>query len=357
MQFEYVFRPLKLGQMELSNRVLFNDITRCRVDLPSRSPNPLVAEYYAQRATSGLILTEPTMVMPGHSAYYYEPGLYTDTQVEGWRLVAKRVHEANGRIFAALDHGGRLCHSINEGSVPLAPSSLAATGNIPPHFNRTRQAVRYETPRAMTTADVEAVKAAFVNAARRAIDAGLDGVEVLASDEHLFYQFADPSINTRTDAYGKDVVGLSKLLLETIAAIGDAIGSHRVGVRVELFSSSSQAADGYLQYLCSKLQEAGVAFLHLVHGTSSGGTLIDARRYFKGPIIASGPQITLNIAESAIAGRRIDAVAMGNSFCANPDLIARLKTNEPLNEMRQAFLFTRGAEGYVDYPSLHDEES
>lgn len=352
----HLFSPLALGPLTLTNRILMAPLTRCRAGV-EHLPNELMAEHYAQRASAGLIIAEATMVMEGNSSFWMEPGVYSDAQVAGWRTVTDAVHAKGGRIFLQLWHGGRACHPLlNDGAQPVAPSAIPITGDEV-HTPQGKQP--YVTPRELRDDEIPGIIAGFRKAAENAKAAGFDGVEVHGANGYLLDEFLRDGANKRTGPYGGALENRARLLLEVTAAVSGVFGPDRVGVRISPLNSYNSMADsdpaGLTAYVAQQLSALGVAYLHVMRADllqqQQGDVLTPARANFKGVLIAN-MGYTAQEAEEAIAAGKVDAVAFGVPFLANPDLPARFKAGAPLNAANPATFYAPGPAGYTDYPAL-----
>ena len=348
-----LFTPYDLGPFTLRNRFVMAPMTRNRAG-EGTAPTELNAEYYAQRAGAGLIITEGTQPSAVGQGYPGTPGLHTDAQVAGWTLVADAVHQRGGRIFAQLMHAGRIGHTAITGQRSVAPSPIAAAGEV---FTGTGMQP-FEAPRELATDEIPSVVAEFVDASRRARDAGLDGVELHAANGYLLHQFLADGTNVRTDAYGGSPENRARLVVEVAAAVAAAIGADRVGIRVSpggVFNDITETeTEATYAALVDGINPLGLAYLHITEGpeTSFGESI---GKQFTGTVIAStgftGPS-TLEAAQEAVDSGHGDLFAIGRDFLANPDLVERLRTGAPLNEQRTELFYGGGAEGYTDYPTL-----
>lgn len=351
-----LFTPLQVGALTLPNRILMAPLTRCRADA-AHNPTPLMAEYYAQRAGAGLIIAEATMVMEGNSAFWMEPGIYSDAQVHGWKAVTSAVHAKGGRIFLQLWHGGRACHPLlNNGAQPVAPSAIAITGD---EVHTPEGKKPYVTPRELRDDELPGIIAGFKKAAQNARDAGFDGVEVHGANGYLLDEFLRDGANKRTGPYGGPPEGRARLLLEVTAAVCEVWGNDRVGVRISPLNSYNSMSDsdpaGLTAYVAGKLSRLEIAYLHLMRAdlfnVQKGDVLTPARQNFDG-VLVSNMGYTGDEAAEAVANGSLDAVAFGTSFLANPDLPARIKAGAPLNAPNPAAFYTPGPAGYTDYPAM-----
>lgn len=348
-----LFAPYQLGPFRLQNRFVMAPMTRNRAG-EGLAPTSLNAEYYAQRATAGLVITEGTQPSAVSQGYPNTPGLHTDAQVTGWTQVADAVHARGGTIFAQLMHAGRIGHTSITGQRTVAPSAVAAAGEV---FTGTGMQP-FEEPRELATDELPSVVDEFVDAARRARAAGLDGVELHAANGYLLHQFLADNTNVRTDAHGGSPAGRARFVVEVAAAVADAIGAERVGIRISPGGQFNDIAETETEAtyaaLVDGLNALGLAYLHITEGpeTSFGEALA---KQFDGVVIAStgfsGPS-TREAAQDAVDSGYGDLFAIGRDFLATPDLVARLRTGAPLNEQRTDLFYGGGAEGYTDYPAL-----
>lgn len=355
-----LFEPYQLGALRLQNRAVMAPLTRSRA-IESNTPNALMAEYYGQRSGAGLIITEGTSPSPNGLGYARIPGLYNDAQVQGWRQVTAAAHHGGARIFVQLMHTGRVAHQLNlpAGAQVIGPMAVTCPGEM---WTDASGMQAHTPPKAMTSADIQAVVGEFTRAARRAIDAGFDGIELHAANGYLLEQFLNANINQRTDDYGGSAEGRNRLLLEIAQATANAIGAGRVGVRISpfgVFNDTGAFADMEAQHLelARQLSALGLAYLHLVDHSAMGAPPVPAefkaqlRQAFAGAFIAVGG-FDRDSAELALKENRADLIAFGRSFLANPDLVARMKARAALNEPDSSTFYTAGAAGYTDYPVL-----
>lgn len=345
-----LFAPATLGDVSLANRIVMAPMTRNRA--PGNLPNALMAEYYGQRASAGLIVTEGTAPAASGRGYIDIPGLYSAEQVEGWRQVANRVHDAGGKIFAQIMHVGRISHpDFQEGTQPVAPSAIAAKGDIFTHGGMKPMAV----PRALEESEIEGLVEAYAQAARNAREAGLDGVEIHGANGYLPNQFLAPNANQRTDRWGGSAENRARFLVSITEASAGAIGAGRVGVRISPGNPFNDIADPGLEetyaHVIKALGGKGLAYLHVLDAKPAFDVAAMARAHFDGALILNGGYDRAR-AEADIASGRTDFVAFGSSFIANPDLPARLQTNAPLNKPDTATFYGGSAKGYTDYAPL-----
>ena len=351
-----LFSPITIGPLTLPNRILMAPLTRCRADA-DHVPGPLIAEYYAQRASAGLIIAEATMAMAGNSSFWMEPGIYSAAQVAGWKLTTTAVHAAGGRIFLQLWHGGRACHPLLNGGIqPVAPSPVPIIGDEV-HTPEGKQP--YVTPRELRDDEIPGIIEGFRNAAENAKAAGFDGVEVHGANGYLLDQFLRDGCNQRSGPYGGPVENRARLMLEVIAAVSAVWGSDRVGLRVSPLNSYNSMIDSdpvnLATWLARRLNDSRLAYLHVMRGDffqqQAGDVLTPIREHYQGVIIGNmGYQA--DEANAAIEAGLVDAIAFGTGFLANPDLPARVKAGAPLNAPNPATFYSPGPEGYTDYPFM-----
>ena len=351
-----LFSPLQVGDLTADNRIFLAPLTRCRA-VGDHVPTALMAEYYAQRASGGLLIAEATMAIAGNSSFWTEPGIYSEEQVAGWKLVTDAVHKAGGKIFLQLWHGGRACHPLLNGGVqPVAPSALAILNDTV----RTPEGKQpYVVPHELSTDEIPGITLGFRKAAENALAAGFDGVEVHGANGYLLDEFLRDGSNKRTDQYGGSVENRTRLLIEVLEAVSAVFGSKRVGVRISTLNSYNNMIDsdpiGLSTWLAQRLNALDLAYLHVMRGDffgqQQGDLLTPIRAAYKGVLIAN-MGYTAAEATQAIAEGKVDAVAFGSSFLANPDLPARIKAGAPLNQPNPSTFYTPGPEGYTDYPTL-----
>jgi N-ethylmaleimide reductase len=352
-----LFELVEVGKWTLSNRIVMAPLTRNRAG-EAQVPPPLAAEYYGQRASVGLIITEGTQPSAVGQGYLDTPGVHTDAQREGWAAVADAVHERGGHIVVQLMHTGRIGHPDNKGGLEVvAPSAIAAPGQI---VTATGQQ-DFPTPRALATDEIASVIGEFVHAARTAVDAGLDGVEIHAANGYLVHQFLAPSSNQRDDQYGGTPENRARFAIEVVRAVADAIGPERVGIRISpahniqgaLEQDADETAATY-RALVDGIASLGIAYLSYLADPRSE-LIADLRARFDGAVIANdgfAAVTTKDSAQAILDEGLADLVAVGRPVLANPDLVERWRTDAALNEPVQATFYGGGAEGYTDYPTL-----
>jgi N-ethylmaleimide reductase len=371
MNFPHLFSPLKVGPYQLKHRVVMAPLTRTRAARPSLAPRPLNAEYYAQRATpGGLIIAEASPVTATGFGNPGVPGIYSETQIKGWREVVDGVHAKGGVIFLQLWHVGRVSHSSYQpnGALPVAPSAVA----ISPEYKTVTadgKPTTYETPRALETDEIGGIVAAFQQAARNAMEAGFDGVEIHGANGYLLEQFLQSRTNLRTDRYGGSIENRARLLLEITRGAIDVWGPGRVGVRLSPYGVANDSGEPdpmpLYGHLVKSLDKLGLAYLHFIEPRSSGAgraevnwqnvpsAMVLFRPLWSGALIAAGG-FTGETAEAAIAEKHADAVAFGRIFISNPDLPRRLQQGFPITPYNRATFYGGEAAGYTDYP-VYDE--
>ncbi|MCE2749518.1 MAG: alkene reductase [Rhodobacter sp.] len=357
-----LFSPVRAGALDLANRIVMAPLTRNRASHDTDAPNALHVEYYAQRATAGLIITEASQISPEGKGYAWTPGIYSPAQIAGWRAVTDAVHAKGGKIVIQLWHVGRVSHTGLQpnGQAPVAPSAIAAA-------TRTFDGTAFlptSTPRALDLAEIPRVVADYAQATRNARAAGFDGVEIHAANGYLIDQFLRDGSNIRTDAYGGSIANRARLLTEVIAAVAGAWDAGHVGIRLSPFSNANGISDSdpvaTFTHAVDVVNAAGLAYLHLVEGQTGGSRdlapgqdIAALRARFKGAYIANNGY-TRDLALEAVASGRADMVTFGKPFIANPDLVERLRVNAPLNVPDQTTFYGGDARGYTDYPFLQD---
>jgi 2,4-dienoyl-CoA reductase-like NADH-dependent reductase (Old Yellow Enzyme family) len=343
---------LQVGALTLPNRVVMAPLTRSRAVGEGRVPNDLMVEYYVQRASAGLILTEATAVTPQGVGYANTPGIWSDEQVAGWRKVTDAVHQAGGRILLQLWHVGRISHpQFLNGELPVAPSAVRPAG----HVSLVRPVKDYETPRALELDEIPGVVAAYRKGAENAKRAGFDGVEVHGANGYLLDQFLQDSTNQRDDQYGGSIENRARLMLEVTDACIAVWGADRVGMHLAPRRDSHDMGDSTPRetfgYVARELGKRGIAFICAREAVGDDSLGPYLKQQFGGVYIAN-EKLTREQAEALVDGGKADAVAFGQAFIANPDLPRRLKEKAPLNTPRPEFYYHPSAEGYTDYPAL-----
>lgn len=351
-----LFDPLVIGEWNLPNRVVLAPLTRTRASA-GRVPNALNAEYYRQRASAGLMLTEATSVSPMGVGYPDTPGIWSDEQVTGWKLVTRAVHEAGGRILLQLWHVGRISDPFYlHGELPVAPSAIAAAGR--PHLLRPERP--FAVPRALDLSEIPGVVAAYKLGAENAQRAGFDGVEIHGANGYLLDQFLQDSTNKRTDEYGGSIENRARLMLEVTDAVTSVWGANRVGMhlapRGDLYSMGDSNPAVTFGYVAEQLGRRGLAFIAARERLGENRLGPDLKRKFGGPYIAN-EGFSLDTANQALAAGEADAVAFGTLFIANPDLPNRFALRAPLNTPDPKTFYGSGPQGYTDYPTLEEADA
>ncbi|OAN94400.1 alkene reductase [Sulfitobacter geojensis] len=357
---EKLFTPVKLGAIEAANRIAMAPLTRNRADNDTGEVSDMHVDYYSQRASAGLLITEAAQISAEGKGYFQTPGIYTDGQVAAWRKVTDAVHAEGGKIVIQLWHVGRISHTSLQpnGQAPVAPSALNA--DVKTFTTNGFEAT--STPRALDAAEMERIVYDYAHAAEMAMRAGFDGVEVHAANGYLLDQFLKTGANKREDDYGGSLENRARLLMEVMAGVTDAIGAQRTGIRLSPFSPVNGITDVKAQetfeYVIKGLNRFGLAYLHLVEGTTGGTrTLAEGedlqalRALFDGAYMVNNGydrDMALDAAQSGHA----DMIAIGRPFIANPDLVARFKQDAPLNEGDNKTYYGGGREGFTDYPTL-----
>lgn len=359
-----LFTPLQLGNTELKNRVVMSPMTRNRAI--GNTPNELMAEYYAQRAGAGLIITEGTSPSPNGLGYPRIPGIHSGEQVAGWKLITEAVHAGGGKVFVQLMHCGRVGNTLNlpPGAELIAPSAVAMSGKI---WTDSQGEQPYGTPQEMTTDNIRSTISEYATAARNAVAAGFDGIELHGANGYLITQFLDPGSNLRNDEYGGDATHRNRFALDVASAIVESVGAEKVGVRLSpygVFNDMSGIYEGIAEQYAELAAELGtlkLAYIHLVDHSAMGAPKPDAgtvqrictefRTAGGGAVILSGGYDKKR-AEADLKSGAADLIAFGRSYIANPDLVERLTINAPLNEADQRTFYTPGSAGYTDYPRL-----
>lgn len=357
---EKLFTPVRVGAIDCSSRVFMAPLTRCRSTPGTDAPNALNVEYYTQRASAGLIVSEATQISQQGKGYMGAPGIYTKEQEAGWRAITDAVHAQGGKIVAQLWHVGRISHPDLQpgGALPVAPSAINAGLNTTTQNGKMAQV----TPRALETHEIPGIVADYRHAAQTAKNAGFDGVEIHAANGYLLEQFLRDSTNQRSDEYGGSIANRIKFTLAAVDAAIEVFGADRVGIRlspVSLANNIPLDSDTNAVYgaLVDQLAARKIAFIHFIEGNTqvehyqNGFDFTAARRRFGGTYIANNGY-SRAMALDAVARGAVDAVAFGRPFIANPDLPKRLRLDAPLNEVNFKTLYKPGAEGYTDYPAL-----
>ena len=350
-----LFDTLNVGRLALPNRILLAPLTRTRAGL-EHMPNDLMAEYYAQRASGGLLITECTMVAPGTSAFTTEPGIYSPEQITAWKKVTDAVHAQGGRIFMQIWHSGRAAHpAMNNGTDNVSSSAIAIDGEVHTPQGKLPNA----QPRALSLEEIPALVQAYVQGAKNAVEAGFDGVEVHGANGYLIDQFLRDGANQRTDAYGGSLENRARFLFEVLTAVTEAIGADRVGLRLSPLNSYNSMIDSdplaLIGFLAERLNAFNLAYLHVMRADFFQKQTADvmplARAHYQG-VLVGNMGYSPDEAEQAISEGKLDAVAFGTAYLANPDLPERIRAGVELNKPDASTFYTPGAAGYTDYPTM-----
>ena len=349
-----LFDPIKIGALSLRNRIIMAPLTRCRAD-EGRVPNDTMLQYYVQRASAGLIITEATAVTPMGVGYRDTPGIWSEAQVAGWRKITDAVHEAGGLMVLQLWHVGRISDPMFlDGELPVAPSAIAPAG----HVSMVRPEKPFVTPRALETSEIPAIVEAYRKGAGNARRAGFDGVEIHGANGYLLDQFLHDGSNKRTDQYGGSIENRARLMLEVTDAVVDVWGANRVGMHLNLMSNAHSMSDSnpaaLFTYVARELGKRKLAFIVAREDVAAAKIGPLARQAFGGIFIAN-EALTQDKAAAALAEGAADAAAFGKLYIANPDLVERFATGAPLNALNAATIYAAGETGYSDYPALEEE--
>jgi N-ethylmaleimide reductase len=358
-----LFEPFKLGPITLANRVVMAPLTRNRA-VEGLVPGPLAADYYGQRATAGLLITEASQVSQQGQGYQDTPGIYSKAQIAGWREVTDRVHDEGGRIFIQLWHVGRISHVSLQpgGGAPVAPSAIPAKTKT--FVGGTFADV--SAPRALELSEIPGIIDSFKQGALNAIEAGFDGVEIHGANGYLLDQFAKDGTNKRTDAYGGGIENRAKLMLEVAKAVTSAIGPEKTGIRISPVTPANDISDSNPQalfdHIVDQLNALKLVYIHVIEGATGGPRDIapfdyaSLRKRFKGAYMANNGY-DLALANQVLDAGSADLIAFGKPFISNPDLVERLKQGAALNEWDKNTFYGGGAKGYTDYPTLKASEA
>ncbi|PJI43069.1 MAG: alkene reductase [Rhizobium sp.] len=362
-----LFDPIQIGNISLSNRIAMAPLTRNRS--PGAVPNDLNVTYYEQRASAGLLISEGTPISHQGQGYAQVPGLYLPESLEGWKRVTSAVHAAGGHIAAQIWHVGRVSHTSLQpnGGQPVAPSAIRAKSKTYiVHEDGTGGFVETSEPRALTLDEIPGIVEVYRRAARAAIDAGFDAIEIHAANGYLIDQFLRSNSNTRTDAYGGSIENRTRFAIEVVDAIVKEIGAERTGIRLSPVTAANDVSDPDPQplfnHLIEKLAAYDLAFIHVIEGATGGprDNIPFDWAGFKAAYRAKGGKAAWMVnngydramAMDAVASGRADMVSFGKAFIANPDLVQRLKVDAPLNEADRATFYGGGADGYTNYPKM-----
>ncbi len=363
-----LFTPKKVGAIEVRNRVVMSPMTRSRAI--GNVPNELMAEYYKQRSGAGLIITEGTSPSPNGLGYARIPGIFSKPQVEGWKKTTSVIHKSGGKIFVQLMHTGRISHPLNmpDGAQVLAPSAVKAAGQM---WTDSKKLQDFPVPKEMTAEDLLHTKVEYVTAAKNALDAGFDGVELHGANGYLLEQFLSPVSNIRKDDYGGSIENRCRFVIEVVSAVAETIGKGRTGIRLSPYGVASDMPhypeiEATYKYLSEQLNKLGIAYIHIADHSATGGSIVPIeikklmRTIFKNIIILSGGY-NKERAEADIQSGLCDLVAFGRPFINNPDLVERLKNKWPLSQnLKMDLFYTADEKGYTDYPfykAINNEEN
>ncbi len=359
-----LFDPLQVGAMKLANRIVMAPMTRSRADDDDGTVADMHATYYAQRASAGLIISEAAQISPQGKGYINTPGIHSPEQVKSWQKVTKAVHDAGGLIALQLWHVGRISHvELQPGKQkPVAPSAIAAKAvtHLKDGFADPSE------PRALETDEIAGIVKDYANAAKLAMEAGFDAVEVHSANGYLPEQFLKDGTNKRTDKYGGSIENRARFLFEVVEAVCREIGADRVGVRLSPYANFNDAADSdpntLYSYVIESLNDHGLAYLHLIEGQTTvieeggrHGEYDDLRKLWRGVYMGNNGY-DRDLAMSRVADGSVDLVAFGRPFIANPDLVERLRDNDPLQEADRETTYAGGEHGFTDYPALHKRD-
>jgi N-ethylmaleimide reductase len=356
MNQSQLFSPITIGAWQLPNRILMAPLTRTRATV-DHTPTAIMATYYAQRASAGLLIAEATMVAPGTCTYYRMPGIFTADHVAGWKAVTDAVHQAGSKIVLQLWHGGRTSHSdLNQGVMPVGPSAVRIEND---QTHTPNGKVDHQLPKELSVEEIKGIVAQFAQAAQHAKSAGFDGVEVHGANGYLIDQFLRDGTNRRQDEYGGSLENRTRFLSEVLDAVIEVWGADRMGLRISTLNSFLEMKDSDPISLTKKVAQLAeakkIAYLHVMRGDflglQTGDILAPARENFSG-ILVGNAGFSAEEASAAISSGGMDVVAFGHHFISNPDLVERIRTGHALVEPNPATFYTNGAEGYLDYATV-----
>ncbi len=358
-----LFTPKKIGSLEVKNRIVMSPMTRCRAI--GNVPNDLMAEYYKQRSGAGLIITEGTSPSPNGLGYARIPGIFNNQQLEGWKKITSAVHKSGAKIFVQLMHTGRISHPLNmpEGAQIIAPSSVKAAGQM---WTDSKQLQDFPIPKMMLAEDIFNAKKEYVTAAKNAMEAGFDGVELHSANGYLLEQFLSPVSNIRTDKYGGSIENRCQFVIEVVTAVAETIGKDKTAIRISPYGVASDMPhypeiDATYEYLSEQLNKIGIAYIHIVDHSSMGAPVVPLeikkliRSNFKNAIVLSGGY-DKERGDADIQSGLGDFVAFGRPFINNPDLVDRFMNNQALSQdLKMDLFYSADKEGYTDYPGFKAE--
>jgi N-ethylmaleimide reductase len=359
-----LFEPFKLGPITLANRLVMAPLTRNRAIPPGMVPNPLAVDYYGQRASAGLLITEASQVSQQGQGYQDTPGIYSKEQVEAWRKVTDRVHERGGKIFIQIWHVGRVSHTALQagGGAPVAPSAIRAKGKT--FVNGTFTEI--SEPRALELTEIPGIIDDFRRGTANALAAGFDGIEIHGANGYLLDQFAKDGANKRDDLYGGAIPNRARLMLEVAAAVVSEAGAERTGIRISPVTPANDISDSnpqpLFEHIVDQLNALQLAYIHVIEGATGGPRdnapfdYASLRKRFDGAYIANNGY-DFELATKVLAEGAADLIAFGKPFISNPDLVERLKKGTALNAWDKATFYGGGAKGYTDYPTLEAAEA
>ena len=348
-----LLKPVTLGALNLRNSIVMAPLTRARATgTDNRTPNDLMAEYYSQRASAGLILTEATAVTPMGVGYAKTPGIWSEEQTEGWKKITSAVHAKGGLIMMQLWHVGRISHSMFlNGAQPVAPSAIAAKG----HVSLVRPVTDYPMPRALELSEITGIVEAYRKGAENAKLAGFDGVEIHSANGYLLDQFLQDGTNLRTDQYGGSIENRARLLLEVVDAVISVWGASRVGVHLAPRGDSHDMKDSnpkaLFGYVGEELGKRKIAFIFTREYLGDDSVTPEIKARFGGPVVGN-EKLSVAGAEELLASGRVEAVSFGKQYISNPDLVERIAASAGLNELVPQTIYADGATGYTDYPVI-----
>lgn len=354
-----LFSPTQLGPITLQNRIVMAPMTRCRA--PGNVPSDLMATYYGQRSGAGLVVTEGVSPSPNGLGYVNIPGVFSAEQVAAWKPVTAALHAGGAKAFMQLMHCGRVAHPLNlpSGARMVAPSAVAAKGQM---FTIEQGMQDHPVPEAMSVADLATAREEFVQAAKNAVAAGFDGIELHGANGYLLEQFIRPNSNVRTDAYGGGIEGRARFVLEVVDATIAALGKERVGIRLSPFGVFNdmpvyEGMEADYLWLAAQLGQRGLAYLHIVDHSAAGAPPVPdsikagMKAAFGGPVILVGAY-TPERAQADLDAGKADLIAVGKAFISNPDLVQRWKSGAALSAFDANTFYSGGAQGYTDYPAM-----
>lgn len=358
MSASKLFEPYQLGAVTLTNRAVMAPLTRNRA-VAGFVPNPLAIEYYGQRASAGLLITEASQVSQQGQGYQDTPGIYSKEQIAGWRKVTDRVHERGGHIYVQLWHVGRISHTTLQvnGGAPVAPSAVRAKGKT--FVGGTFADV--SEPRALELSEIPGIIDSFKRASANALEAGFDGVEIHGANGYLLDQFAKDGANKRTDSYGGSIENRARLMIEVSKAVAAEAGANRTGIRISPVTPANDVSDSNPQplfdHIVDQLNALKLVYIHVIEGATGGPRDIapfdydSLRKRFNGTYIANNGY-DFKLATEVLEKNKADLIAFGKLFISNPDLVERLKLGAPLNDFDKATFYGGDSKGYTDYPAL-----